>query len=145
MIAEYDGDISTLYGNSPEGEVPILATRNMVVFPAVISPILVGREQSVKLLSYLEKHPGQQIAIFAQVSPEVEHPEEADLHKYGCYAKLVRRIDLPGSENSTAIFRMLGRCHLDSLTKTRPYLCGQVSERAEIMPAPNDKALTRPW
>lgn len=140
MIAEYDGDISTLYGNSPEGEVPILATRNMVVFPAVISPILVGREQSVKLLSYLEKHPGQQIAIFAQVSPEVEHPEEADLHKYGCYAKLVRRIDLPGSENSTAIFQILGRCHLDSLTKTRPYLCGQVSERAEIMPAPNDKA-----
>ena len=140
MIAEYDGDISTLYGNSPEGEVPILATRNMVVFPAVISPILVGREQSVKLLSYLEKHPGQQIAIFAQVSPEVEHPKEADLHKYGCYAKLVRRIDLPGSENSTAIFQILGRCHLDSLTKTRPYLCGQVSERAEIMPAPNDKA-----
>ena len=140
MIAEYDGDISTLYGNSPEGEVPILATRNMVVFPAVITPILVGREQSVKLLGYLEKHPGQQIAIFAQVSPEVEHPKEADLHKYGCYAKLVRRIDLPGSENSTAIFQILGRCHLDSLAKTRPYLCGQVSERAEIMPAPNDKA-----
>ena len=140
MIAEYDGDISTLYGNSPEGEVPILATRNMVMFPAVISPILVGREQSVKLLSYLERHPGQQIAIFAQVSPEVEHPKETDLYKYGCYAKLVRRIDLPGSENSTAIFQMLGRCHLDHLTKARPYLCGQVSERPEIMPAPNDKA-----
>ncbi len=140
MIAEYDGDISNLYGNSPDGEVPILATRNMVMFPAVISPILVGREQSVKLLSYLEKHPGKQIAIFAQVSPEVEHPKEDDLYKYGCYAKLVRRIELPGSENSTAIFQMFGRCHLDSLTKTRPYLCGQVSERPETLPAPNDKA-----
>ncbi|MEE0621124.1 MAG: endopeptidase La, partial [Prevotella sp.] len=31
-------------------------------------------------------------------------------------------------------------CHLDSIEKTRPYLCGAVSERSEIMPDVNDKA-----
>ena len=140
MIAEYDGDITNLYGTTPEGVVPILATRNMVMFPAVISPILVGREQSVNLLNYLDKHPGTLIAIFSQKNPDIEHPREADLYHYGCYAKLVRRIELPGSENCTAIFQMMGRCHLDSIEKTRPYLCGAVSERSEIMPDVNDKA-----
>ena len=140
MIAEYDGDITNLYGTTPEGVVPILATRNMVMFPAVISPILVGREQSVNLLNYLDKHPGTLIAIFSQKNPDIEHPREDDLYRYGCYAKLVRRIELPGSENCTAIFQMMGRCHLDSIEKTRPYLCGAVSERSEIMPDVNDKA-----
>ena len=140
MIAEYDGDITNLYGTTPEGVVPILATRNMVMFPAVISPILVGREQSVNLLNYLDKHPGTLIAIFSQKNPDIEHPREEDLYRYGCYAKLVRRIELPGSENCTAIFQMMGRCHLDSIEKTRPYLCGAVSERSEIMPDVNDKA-----
>ena len=140
MIAEYDGDITNLYGTTPEGVIPILATRNMVMFPAVISPILVGREQSVNLLNYLDKHPGTLIAIFSQKNPDIEHPREEDLYRYGCYAKLVRRIELPGSENCTAIFQMMGRCHLDSIEKTRPYLCGAVSERSEIMPDVNDKA-----
>ncbi len=140
MIAEYDGDITNLYGTTPEGVVPILATRNMVMFPAVISPILVGREQSVNLLNYLDKNPGTLIAIFSQKNPDIEHPREEDLYRYGCYAKLVRRIELPGSENCTAIFQMMGRCHLDSIEKTRPYLCGAVSERSEIMPDVNDKA-----
>lgn len=140
MIAEYDGDITNLYGTTPEGVVPVLATRNMVMFPAVISPILVGREQSVNLLNYLDKHPNTLIAIFSQKDPDIEHPREDDLYRYGCYAKLVRRIELPGSENCTAIFQMMGRCHLDSLEKTRPYLCGAVSERSEIMPDVNDKA-----
>lgn len=142
MIADYDGDISTLYGNAPEGIVPILATRNMVMFPAVISPILIGRKESVNLLNYLEKHPSTVIAIFSQKHPDVEHPRENDLYSYGCYAKLVRRIELPGSENCTAIFQMLGRCHLDSVVKMRPYLCARVSERPEILPDVNDKSFS---
>ena len=140
MIAEYDGDITNLYGNTPNLAVPILATRNMVMFPAVISPILVGREQSIRLLNYLDKHPNALIAIFSQKNPDIEHPQENDLYRYGCYARLVRRIDMPSGENCTAIFQMLGRCHLDSLEKTCPYLYGNVSERAEIFPDASDKS-----
>ena len=51
MIADYEGDISNLLNTNVLGEVPILTTRNLVVFPGVVSPILVGREASVKLLS----------------------------------------------------------------------------------------------
>ena len=40
MIADYEGDVTTLFNTMSEGEVPILATRNLVVFPGVITPIL---------------------------------------------------------------------------------------------------------
>ena len=42
MIADYEGDISNLLNTNVLGEVPILTTRNLVVFPGVVSPILVG-------------------------------------------------------------------------------------------------------
>ena len=56
MIADYEGDISNLLNTNVLGEVPILTTRNLVVFPGVVSPILVGREASVKLIKHLDKH-----------------------------------------------------------------------------------------
>ena len=33
MIADYEGDISNLLNTNVLGEVPILTTRNLVVFP----------------------------------------------------------------------------------------------------------------
>ena len=50
MIADYEGDISNLLNTNVLGEVPILTTRNLVVFPGVVSPILVGREASMLIV-----------------------------------------------------------------------------------------------
>lgn len=57
MIADYDGDISNLLNTEITGEIPVLTTRNLIVFPGVVTPILVGRESSVQLVKYLDKHP----------------------------------------------------------------------------------------
>ena len=46
MIADFEGDISTLFNTPAPDEVPILATRNMVLFPGVFTSILIGRKQS---------------------------------------------------------------------------------------------------
>ena len=56
MIADFDGDITNLFEEAPEYNVPILATRNMVLFPGVISPILIGRDISVNLVNKLKKN-----------------------------------------------------------------------------------------
>ena len=45
MIADYDGDISNLFNVNIEGELPILATRNMAMFPGVITPVIIGRDR----------------------------------------------------------------------------------------------------
>ena len=42
MIADYEGDIRKLFDEKIEGELPILATRNLMMFPGIVSPILIG-------------------------------------------------------------------------------------------------------
>ena len=54
MIADYDGDISNLLNTEITGEIPVLTTRNLIVFPGIVTPILVGRESSVQLVKYLD-------------------------------------------------------------------------------------------
>lgn len=49
MIADYEGDINKLLDINITGDIPILATRNLVLFPGILMPVLVGREPSVKL------------------------------------------------------------------------------------------------
>ena len=66
MIADYEGDISNLFNVNVEGEVPVLATRNMVMFPGVLCPILIGRDNSLKLIETVKKSPNTTFAIFCQ-------------------------------------------------------------------------------
>ena len=58
MISDYDGDLKELLDQVPsDEESPILATRNMVLFPGVIVPIMIGRKASVSLIKRLKKNP----------------------------------------------------------------------------------------
>ncbi len=36
MIADYEGDVAKLFEESIDGDVPVLATRNLVLFPGMI-------------------------------------------------------------------------------------------------------------
>ena len=49
-----------------EGEIPILATRNLMLFPGVLTPILIGRKQSLSLINKISKKEDQTFAIFVK-------------------------------------------------------------------------------
>ena len=142
MIADFDGDIKELFKDHPEGEIPILATRNLMMFPGVVSPILVGRETSKKLIKAVgsKKKGNQLFAVFCQKDMEQENPTANDLYEYGVYGKLIKVLEFPGGGgNSTAIIQGLGRCRLDDITKRRPYLKGHASQASETMADEDDK------
>ena len=140
MIADYEGDIESLFGIEAEGVIPILATRNIMLFPGVITPIIIGREASINLVEKLKQKPELTFAVFCQKSSDVEEPKEGDLYEYGAYAKLVRVIDMPGSGNNvTIIVQAFGRCHLEGINSQRPYLTGYTTLTKEEMPAKRDK------
>ena len=134
MFADYEGDISTLLESNAPEELPVLATRNMVVFPGVLVPIFIGRKASVSLIRKLSKSEDPICAIFSQKDAEVDAPKQKDLYAMGVYAHLVRVIDMPGSENITAIFQAHGRCRLESITATRPYLKGTATPVSDVVP-----------
>lgn len=140
MIADYEGDVTNLFNVNIDGELPILATRNIAIFPGVISPVIIGRKQSLNLLDKLRKHNDAAFAVFCQKDQEVENPEGKDLFEYGVYAKLVKVLEMPGPGNNlTAIIQGLGRCRLKSITRTIPFMLGEVCPAMEDVPKENDK------
>ena len=140
MIADYEGDVTNLFNVNIDGELPILATRNIAIFPGVISPVIIGRKQSLNLLDKLRKHNDAAFAVFCQKDQEVENPEGKDLFEYGVYAKLVKVLEMHGPGNNlTAIIQGLGRCRLKSITRTMPFMLGEVCPAMEDVPKENDK------
>lgn len=140
MIADYEGDINNLFSETVNGNLPILATRNLMMFPGVVSPIFIGRKSSMKLVEAISKKKRETIiAVFCQKDTETEEPSINDLYEYGVYAKIVRTLELPGQNNTTIILQGMGRCHLDSIKKKTPYIIGNVSEALETIPSDKDK------
>ena len=82
MIADIDGDLKDLLKVNVPQSVPILAVRNLVLFPGVVSPILIGRDSSKKLIQKAEKT-GQVIGIVCQREPDVDFPLQEDLYEIG--------------------------------------------------------------
>lgn len=113
-------------------DLPILAMRNMTLFPGIAVPILVGREKSMKLIRYMEKHDGFFGAI-AQKDPDIEHPDFADLYSIGVIARLVKLIEMPDG-STTGIIQGHQRFRLKGITSKDPFLRGQVQLLSEGLP-----------
>lgn len=140
MVADFDGDISSLLSISKDGEMPIIPTRNIVLHPGVLVPIMVTRESTHSLIKSLKKSPNKPFAVICQRDASVDEPEEGDLYEYGVVGKFVKVFELPGmGANLSVIVQGLSRCRLEKVTKTEPYLCGMVKIDNEKMPEKNDK------
>ena len=142
MVADFEGDIQMLYNDYTEDELPILATRNYMMFPGIVSPIMISRDSSKKLVSAMDKKKKPTVfAVFCQKNTEAEEPGEGDLYDYGVYARLLKVIEFPG-RHSTAIIQGLGRCKMGCITKKRPYMKGYVAPVFEPLEDDNDKEFT---
>ena len=137
MIADVDGDIKDFLNAQAPEQVPILPLRNMVLFPGVLSPIMIGRQSSRALVEKAERK-GLVIGIVAQRDPEVDDPNMDDLYTVGVYAKVMKVLTLPNS-NATAIVQGLGRMKLNAITSTSPYLLGEAESLEEVMPDKKDR------
>lgn len=140
MIADVEGDYSDLNSVEIPDSLPILAVRNIVLFPGVVTPILIGRESSMKVVRVAERN-DTLIGVFCQRDPDTEQPIRADLYDMGVYAKVLKLLTLPNG-NITAIIQGLGRIKLLELQKYKPYLIGHVEMSPEIEPEKHDTEFT---
>ena len=140
MFADFEGDITAIFKDGKECDCPILTTRNMVVMPGVIVPVLLGRKMSINVARYLERDTKKRVcAIICQKDPDNEYPEKKDdLYDVGVMARLVRIIEMPSSSAITAIFQATARCKLEKINSKRPYLKGHVVPAPESVPPKDD-------
>ncbi len=110
--------------STPE-DLPILPLRNTVLFPGVVLPINVGRDQSLKLLKEASKG-GHDIGVMTQRDAEVENPLAADLHDVGTVARIVKMLRMPDGSN-TVIIQGKRRCRMGEAVSEEPYLRAKVA------------------
>jgi ATP-dependent Lon protease len=74
--------------------LPVLPLRDVVVYPYMIFPVLVGRESSLKAANKaLER--GKNIFLVAQKSAGVDEPTSEDVYHDGTVAKIIQMLKLP--------------------------------------------------
>ncbi|MDR3611334.1 MAG: endopeptidase La [Ignavibacteriaceae bacterium] len=74
--------------------LPILPLRDIVIFPYMIFPVLVGREQSIRAANYALENT-KYIFLSTQKKSSIEDPKEGDIYLEGTIAKIVQILKLP--------------------------------------------------
>jgi len=77
-----------------EIEFPVLALRDTVVFPHLVTPLLVGREQSKESIRH-STHDSSPIVLLAQRNASEEEPASKDLYRIGVACNLLQVVNLP--------------------------------------------------
>lgn len=84
--------------------MPVLPTRDLVLFPGVVVPIMLGRDRSLSTVKAADEQKIA-IAVVCQRRASDENPAGAsDLYGYGVLAQIVKVLDLPDGTR-TAIVR----------------------------------------
>ncbi|AQX86867.1 endopeptidase La [Elizabethkingia bruuniana] len=104
---------------------PLLAVRNIVLFPKVIMPITAGREKSIKLLQEAHKQ-GKLIAVVSQKNASEEEPTLSSLNTIGTLGKILKIINLPEG-NITAIIKGVDRCKVKKMLTEEPYFTTEIT------------------
>ncbi len=74
--------------------IPVLPLRDIVVFPNMVAPLFVGREQSVNALNHVMKS-DKKIFLLSQKNSKVDNPDKENLYSFGTIAKIIQLLKLP--------------------------------------------------
>ncbi|MCF8267871.1 MAG: LON peptidase substrate-binding domain-containing protein, partial [Ignavibacteriales bacterium] len=86
-------EVQTVVENIPK-ELPVLPLRDNVIFPYMIFPLLVGRDQSIKPANYSLEN-SKFIFLAAQKKSNIEEPTKDDIYTEGTIAKIIQILKLP--------------------------------------------------
>jgi ATP-dependent Lon protease len=74
--------------------LPLLPLKDVVVFPYMVLPLLVGREKSVKAVEAAALGGGA-LFVATQKSGEDENPSPGDIHVVGTQSKIIQMLKMP--------------------------------------------------
>lgn len=77
-------------------KLTILPLRDIIIFPNMIFPVLIGRATTLKSIAQaVEKD--KFIFVTAQKDPSIEEPTHSDINKYGTIARIIQILRLPNN------------------------------------------------
>ena len=138
ILTDCDVDEDFTEGMEKVGEeLPILPLRNMVLFPGVAMPVMIGRPKSMRLIKEAA-HKKSLIGVVCQKDMNTEDPKIEDLYATGVVADIVRVLEMPDG-TTTVILQGKKRFQLEELSAYDPYLIGKIKLLEDVMPDKSDR------
>ena len=138
ILTECDVDEDFTEGIEKVGDtIPILPLRNMVLFPGVALPVIIGRPKSMRLIKEAV-HKKSLIGVVCQKEMDTEEPVLEGLYTTGVIADIVRVLEMPDG-STTVILQGKKRFELNELTETDPYLSGKITVLEDTKPDKTDR------
>jgi len=100
--------------------LPLLPLRELVIFPNMVIPLFVGREQSINALEEAINLKSL-IFIAAQKDPEIEKPKLEDMYSIGTIAKIIQIYKLP-DDTIKILVEGLGRAKIKNTEEFNNFL-----------------------
>jgi ATP-dependent Lon protease len=120
LAEESGGDEDGAEAPAIPGELSILPLRDNVLFPAVVVPLTVTREGSIKLIDDAAVAESRIIGVVTLKDPTVENPTFADLHPIGVAAAI--RMMIKAQDHVRLIVHGIKRIRLLEPTQEEPYI-----------------------
>src|SRR5512135_2302966 len=107
-------------------ELPLVPVRDTVIFPHLMSPVMVGRDRSIRAIE-AAMAADQRIVVFTQRDPEIADPKLEDLYQVGTEMTIGRMLRMPDGTTSV-IGQGNARVKLVDFVDNDPFI------RARVMP-----------
>ncbi len=117
-------------------ELPLLPIRNTVLIPNVVTPLMVGREQSIKAIEYAMSR-DRLMFVVTQTNEEMEDPGPDDVYTIGVEGVIDRVLKLPDGSTSVLIHGQRRMRRLE-YTQQTPFM----RVRTEIIQEETERTLT---
>jgi ATP-dependent Lon protease len=105
--------------------LPILPLKNTVLFPGLLSPLLVNTERSMKLIDHVLLTPERLLVCVAVRRPLEGSPTPEDLHGVGTVMRVVRMLKFP-DESYRLLVQGVARAEIGEFVQERPFLRARV-------------------
>ncbi|HWF99782.1 MAG TPA: endopeptidase La [Steroidobacteraceae bacterium] len=120
----------------PADAVPIVALRNLVLFPGIVLPVTLGREESIAAAQEAVRT-GRKVGLLLQRDPALEKPAVTDLYDVGVLATVVRYVTAPDGGNHL-VCQGESRFRLEQVVRETPFLAARIATLPEPQAAGAD-------
>src|SRR5256714_8175029 len=107
--------------------LPLVPLRDMVVFPSMMAPFVVGRRASILALEATLSTSDKRIFLATQKDPKIDDPSMDEIYQIGVIATVVQNLKLP-NQNVKVMVEGLGRAEILSTHESAGYTSVVVRE-----------------
>jgi len=106
-------------------ELGVLPLRNMVIYPHLVAPLMVGKQPALKLIEDANKANGF-IALVTHQRQDIDDPKPEDLFPVGIVGKIVKQIQFPNNIVQIWVHGITRIRFAEFIETDKPYMVAKV-------------------